>query len=324
MAGRAVLWLKLAIFFGLLVIVVPMLVGGWLMWRRPLRVDAWMSRIALGQAGLTASQLESPAGGLTVWEGGTGPAMVLLHGAGDQAGAWARTVRPLLEEYRLLIPDLPGHWKSEPREGPLGVDQVLAGVEAVVDARCADERPVLVGNSLGAWVSFLYAREHPDRVARIVAVNGGPILEPDPKVNLFPSNRDEARETMRGLLGPNTPLPPGFVLDDVMRHARTGPAARIAETVADMGPYLLDGRLGEVTVPADLVWGDGDQLLTLDYANRMLEGLPAARLSVVKGCGHLPQRECPDRFLEVLQKVMAQPSPSPRLEPGPEEAEEAE
>jgi pimeloyl-ACP methyl ester carboxylesterase len=323
MAGRAALWLKLAIFFGLLVIVLPMLVGGWLMWRRPLKVDAWMSRIALGQAGLTATEVETPAGAMTVWEGGAGPAMVLLHGAGDQAGAWARSVRPLVEQYRIVIPDLPGHWKSDPREGPLGVDQVLAGLEAVVDARCADERPVLVGNSLGAWVSFLYALEHPGRVARIVAVNGGPILEPDPKVNLFPSNRDEARETMRGLLGPNTPMPPGFVLDDVMRHARTGPAARIAETAADMGPYLLDGRLGEVTVPADLVWGDGDQLLTLEYANRMLEGLPAARLSVVKGCGHLPQRECPDRFLEVFRKVMAQPSPSPRLEPGPEEAEEA-
>jgi pimeloyl-ACP methyl ester carboxylesterase len=323
MAGRSALWLKLAIFFGLLVIVLPMLVGGWLMWRRPLKVDAWVSRIALGQAGLTASQVETPEGGLTVWEGGTGPAMVLLHGAGDQAGAWARAVRPLVEQYRLLIPDLPGHWKSAPRKGPLGVDQVLAGLEAVVDSRCEGERPVLVGNSLGAWVSFLYAREHPDRVARIVAVNGGPLLEPEPKVNLFPSNRDEARETMRGLLGPNTPMPPGFVLDDVMRHARTGPAARIAETAADMGPYLLDGRLGEVTVPVDLVWGDADQLLTLAYANRMIEGLPAVRLSVVKACGHLPQRECPDRFLEVFQNVMAQPPPLPAPEPGAEEAEEA-
>ena len=311
MAGRAALWLKLAIFFGLLVIVLPMLVGGWLMWRRPLTVDAWMSRIALGQAGLTAAHLETPAGIMTVWEGGVGPTVILLHGAGDQAGSWARAVRPLLERHRLLIPDLPGHWKSAPRDGPLGVGQVLAGLEALVDARCGGESPVLVGNSLGAWVSFLYAREHPDRVARIVAVNGGPLLEPDPGVNLFPSNRDEARETMRGLLGPNTPMPPGFVLDDVVRHARSGPAGRIAETAADMGPYLLDGRLDEVTVPVEVVWGDADRLLDLEYAGRVVEGLPAARLSVVKGCGHIPHRECPDRFLAVLLDVMSRPVPLP-------------
>ncbi len=323
MAGRAALWLKLAIFFGLLVIVVPMLVGGWLMWRRPLKVDAWMSRIALGQAGLEAVEVAAPAGALTVWEGGSGPAVVLLHGAGDQAGAWARVVRPLVEQYRLVIPDLPGHWKSAPREGQLGVDQLLSGLEAVMDARCAGERPVLVGNSLGAWVSFLYARQHPDRVARIVAVNGLSLVVPDPAVNLFPANRDEARDTMRGLLGPNTAMPPGFVLDDVVRHARSGPAARLAETAAEMGPYLLDGRLDEVTVPVDLVWGDADQLLTLEYASRVLEGLPAARLSVVKGCGHVPQRECPDRFLGVFQAVMSQPPPAPPSVPDPDEAEGA-
>jgi pimeloyl-ACP methyl ester carboxylesterase len=324
MTGRAAVWLKLAIFFGLLVIVLPMLVGGWLMWRRPLRVDAWMSRIALGQAGLAASRVETAAGELILWEGGSGPAMVLLHGAGDQAGAWARTVRPLLQEYRLLIPDLPGHWKSAPREGPLGVDQVLDGLEAVVDARCAGERPVLVGNSLGGWVSFLYAREHPDRVARVVAVNGLSLSEPDPAVNLFPESRDEARETMRGLMGPNTPMPPGFVLDDIARHARTGPAARLAQTAAEMGPYLLDGRLDEVTVPVDLVWGDADRLLDLEYAGRVVDGLPAARLSLVKGCGHVPHRECPDRFLEVFQRVMAQPPPVSPPEPEPDDAVEAE
>jgi pimeloyl-ACP methyl ester carboxylesterase len=159
-------------------------------------------------------------------------------------------------------------------------------------------------------------------VARIVAVNGFSLLNPDSAVNLFPSNRDEARETVRGMFGPNTAMPPGFVLDDIVRHARTGPAARIAETAAEMEPYLLDGRLGEVTVPVDLVWGEADQLLNLEYANRVLDGLPAARLSVVKGCGHVPQRECPDRFLEVFQEVMSQPPPSSLPEPDRVGAEE--
>ena len=149
------------------------------------------------------------------------------------------------------------------------------------------------------------------------------LLEAEPAVNLFPANRDEARETMRGLLGPNTAMPPGFVLDDVVRHARLGPAARIAQTAAEMGPYLLDGRLDEVSVPVDLVWGDADQLLTLEYAGRVLEGLPAARLSVVKGCGHVPQRECPDRFLSVFQAVMSQPPPESHPMPESENAEEA-
>jgi pimeloyl-ACP methyl ester carboxylesterase len=314
--------LKLAIFFGLAVVVVPMLVGGWMMWRRPLTVDAWVSRLALSRHGLEASEVAAPSGPMTVWEGGSGPAMVLLHGAGDQAGAWARVMGPLVERYRVVVPDLPGHWKSEPRAGPISVEQLVDGLAAVMDTRCAGEPAIVVGNSMGAWIAFLYAVDHPDRMVRLVAVNGGPMRVEHPAVNLFPANRDEARETMRGLLGPNTVLPPNFVLNDMVRWAREGPAARLASRLArpnaDLDRWLLDGRLDQVTVPVDLVWGDADELFTMDYARRLLDGLPAASLHVVKDCGHVPHRECPDRLLAALTEALAT---TPQAQPAPVEEE---
>ncbi len=155
-------------------------------------------------------------------------------------------VPPLVDDYRVVIPDLPGHWKSDPKSGPLGIDQVLAGLEAVMETTCAGEPAILVGNSMGAWISMLYAVEHPDRVERLVAINGGAIREDNPQVNLFPTTRDEAHETMKALMGPATPPVPDFVLDDVIRHARVGPAGRLAQTADAMDAFLLDGRLGEV------------------------------------------------------------------------------
>lgn len=311
MQSRTVL--KLAIGFGLAVVVVPLLAGMWLFWKRPLTVDAWMSRLALGKRGLQASGLATPAGTMTVWEGGSGPAMVLLHGAGDQAGAWARIMEPLVADYRVLAPDLPGHWKSDPRTGPISIGQLLDGLEALMDARCAGEPAILVGNSMGAWIAFLYAVEHPQRVARLVAINGGPITDEYTGVNILPRNREEARAAMKALLGPNTVLPPDFVLDDVVRQAKVGPAARLAQGLPHVGPELetivLNGRLGLVTVPVELVWGDADELFTMSYAQRLLEGLPAARLHPVKDCGHVPHRECPDRLLKALTEALAEAPP---------------
>jgi pimeloyl-ACP methyl ester carboxylesterase len=173
----------------------------WMFWKRPLTVDAWMSRLALGTRGLQASELDTPAGTMTVWVGGSGPALVLLHGAGDQAGAWARIMEPLVADYRVLAPDLPGHWKSDPRTGPISVGQLLDGLEALMDARCAGEPAIVVGNSMGAWIAFLYAVEHPQQVARLVAINGGPITDEHTGVNILPQTREEARATMKGLLG---------------------------------------------------------------------------------------------------------------------------
>ncbi len=304
--GKTVLKILLAIGI-LLVIAIVISVG--MVWKRPLKVDAMFSRIALSKLGFEKSTVPSPDGRMTVWVGGKGPCMVLLHGAGDQAGAWARMVPPLLEDYQVVIPDLPGHWKSDPRTGPLGVDQVLAGVEVVMDSLCAGSDTILVGNSLGAWVAMLYAHDYPDRVTRVVAVNGGAIREENPAVNLFPQTRDQARETMKGLMGPATLPLPDFVLDDVIRHARVGPAGRLAQTADRMDEFLLDGRLDEIVVPVELVWGDADQLLTLEYAQRLLDGLPRARLHPVHGCGHVPQRECPDKTAEALQEVLALPPP---------------
>ncbi len=277
----------------------------WMIWKRPLTVDARMSRMALKINGLTERSLETGAGSMTVWEGGSGPTLVLLHGAGDQAGAWARTIGSLVTEHRIVIPDMPGHWKSDPRSGPIHMTQLLDGLVRVMDATCADEPVVIVGNSMGAWLGFLYAREHPDRVARLVAVNGGPLFNPDSQVNIFPTTREEARETMKGLMGPASPPIPGYVLDDVVRRTAGGPAARFASTAAEMGVFLLDGRLHEVVVPVELIWGDADQLMTMDYAERMMDGLPSARLHPIKGCGHVPQRECPLRFLEALDGALA-------------------
>ena len=284
----------------------------WMIWKRPLTVDARMSRMALKINGLTERSLETGAGSMTVWVGGTGPTLVLLHGAGDQAGAWARTVGSLVTEHRVVIPDMPGHWKSDPRSGPIHMTQLLDGLVRVMDAYSADEPAVMIGNSMGAWLGFLYAREHPDRVARLVAVNGGPVFNPNTQVNIFPTTREEARETMKGLMGPASPPIPDYVLDDIIRRTAGGPAARFASTAAEMGVFLLDGRLHEVTVPVELIWGDADQLMTLDYAQRVLDGLPRARLHTLDGCGHVPQRECPLQFLEALEGALAMDPPEPR------------
>jgi len=310
-------FLKILLAFGILVIIC-IIASVWMVWKRPLKVDAHFSRMALGNLGFDKTSIATPEGRMTVWEAGSGPCMVLLHGAGDQAGTWARMVPPFAEDYRVVIPDLPGHWKSDPRSGPLGIDQVLAGVEAVMDGVCGGEQAILVGNSMGAWAAMLYAHGQPDRVERLVAINGGAIREDNPAVNLYPQNREEAAETMKALMGPATLPLPGFVLDDVIRWSRVGPAGRLAGRLADAGDeidaYLLDGRLHEVVVPVELVWGDADGLFTLDYAQRLLDGLPRARLNPVHGCGHVPHRECPDKVIEVLQSALAMPPPEPVVE----------
>ena len=282
------------------------------LWRFPLSVYALMNNRALAGAGLAQAAVPCSIGPQNVWTGGAGPTLVLLHGAGDSAGTWSSVVKTFTPRYRVVIPDLAGHGGSAPAEGPISVGQVLEGLEAVMQQGPQDPA-IIVGNSLGAWAAMLYAREHPDRVARLVLVNGGALVGDRPDLSLMPKSREEAAALMTQLRDPGAEPIPGFVLDNVVREAQTGPIARLVQTAGEMGQYVLEGRLHEVTAPADLLWGESDRLFSIAYARRMLAQLPAARLTTIPACGHVPQQECPARFGAALSDVLTMPPPLPAL-----------
>ncbi len=292
---------------GVLAVLVILALGAAVAWflRHPLAVDAWRTRRALAAAGLEKTAVEAPSGRLTLWHGGSGPVLLLLHGAGDQAGAWARVAPALLQHHRLLIPDLPGHGESEPRQGPLQVGTLLSGVLAVLDGQKGEGGVTITGNSLGAWLACLAGRERPGLVRRLVLVNGGPLRGSYAGPALQPGDRAEARRLMETLMGSQGRLVPWFVLDDVVRQARTGPIARLAATAEEMpGWVMTEAELGSLPVPVDLVWGAEDGLFTLDYAGRIQAACPGSRLRAIPGCGHVPQRQCPRAFLEALEEVL--------------------
>jgi abhydrolase domain-containing protein 6 len=290
--------------------------GLWYVWQRPLSVYAIMNNRALASAGFTRTTVPASLGPQAVWKGGDGPTLVLLHGAGDSAGTWSSIVGKLTPHYRVVIPDLAGHGKSAPSEGPLSVGQVLAGLEAVMKDGPQDPA-IIVGNSLGAWVALLYARQHPDRVARLVLVNGGALVGDRPDLSLTPKTREEAAALITQLRDASAEPVPGFVLDNVVREAQTGPLARLAQTAGEMGQYVLDGKLAEIKVPVDLLWGESDKLFSIAYARRMMVQLPASRLTTIPACGHVPQQECPSRFGSALSDVLTMPPPRPAMREAP-------
>ena len=286
------------------------LAAGWLFLKRPLELFAWGTRRALLRAGLRKIVVEAPAGPQTVFVGGKGPVLVLLHGAGDQAGSWAQVAPSLAKRYRLVIPDLAGHGDSAPQTGPIETSAVFGALEAVVKATAGESRVRVVGNSMGAWMAMVLAARHPEWVELVVAVNGGALLGPAPRVNLLPRTREEARVSMAQLRDPASPAIPGHVLDDLVRGIATGPLARLAAAAAGMGAWLLgEEQLRAMKVPVRLVWGVSDELMTLDYARRMAELLPDARLIPVERCGHIPQQEAPKRFEAALGQALGEVPP---------------
>ena len=293
----------------LLVVVIVLLVvvvvaGALTVYLRPIAVISAVRRRDLVKSGFVKGAIESPAGPQRVFVGGSGPALLFLHGAGDDAGTWKEVAPKFTGKYHVVLVDLAGHGESAPASGPLKFDAMLAGLDAVVAKQ--GEPVILVGNSLGAWVAMLYAREHPERVARVVAVDGGPLKGDRVDLAKLPENREDARKIWDAIQDPGSPKMPNFILDDVVRQSHQGAIGRMDRT--DMEQHLAsEESLHNFPVPVDVIWGKEDRLVPVEYASRMVDALrlPHVTTSMVARCGHIPQQECPMKFAQELQGALA-------------------
>lgn len=281
-------------------------------WRAPVEATALTGRVALRWAGLARAAVDTARGPIVYFRGGTGPVLIFLHGANDQAGTWARVAPAFVSRHHVVVADLAGHGDSAPASGTLTLADLVDGVRAVVAAERGPGRVVLIGNSLGAFLALVHASRHPDEVAAVVAVNGAIMRGGNAEAArlLLPRTREEARTVMDLLTSPRSPRVPAFVLDDLVRRAPTSPLARLlAEPPETVEAWLLDDRLSEIATPVTLVWGADDRLIPLEYAEQARARLRQARLEVIPDCGHVPQRECAPALVAVLQRVLPSLAP---------------
>lgn len=254
------------------------------------------ARQALEAAGLRPGTIQGPRGAIRYYEGGEGKTVVLVHGSGSHAGDWHGVVPALRRHYRVLVFDLPGHGESGPAEGPLPVSDLAASLGALLDARGADRPVTLVGNSLGGWVSLLYASGHPGRVERVIGISSSGIYAPL-QVPLAPKDREQARLLVAAIRGRYMEAASDAELDAVVQRVSTGPGARLVAGLK--AEDFLETRAAAIKAPVELIWGEEDGVLPPAYGQKLASLLPNARLHPLPRCGHMPQLHCP-RTLEIL------------------------
>ena len=118
------------------------------------------------------------------WGDPAAPKVFLLHGFLDVSATWQPVAEGLLPKFQVLCPDFRGFGHTEwPQDGYWFQDYV-GDVDAIVDHYSASEPVLLVGHSMGAQVASLYAGLRPDRVKKLVCLDG--LFLPDMESKLAP------------------------------------------------------------------------------------------------------------------------------------------
>jgi pimeloyl-ACP methyl ester carboxylesterase len=127
---------------------------------------------AQGQFPAEIRTQEIAANGATIHVrvGGTGPAVVLLHGYGETGDMWAPLAEDLVRDHTVVVPDLRGLGLSSKPDAGFDKKTQAGDVAGVLDALKID-RADLVTHDIGNMVGYAFAVQHPERVRRFVLID---------------------------------------------------------------------------------------------------------------------------------------------------------
>ena len=236
--------------------------------------------------------------------------MLLLHGYGDSWRSFERVLPRLPVWIRAIAFTQRGHGDaSKPATGHR-VEDMARDASALLDD-LAIARAVLVASSSATFTAQRIAAREPERVAGLVLV-GAPWSVRELAV---------ARELLDALSGIGDPVDPDFVarfvretaspevpeefLEAMTRESAKLPARAWRETLQgliDEEPAAATTRIG---VPALIIWGDADRVVTRADQQRLLAALPRSRLVVYEGVGHVVHWEQPARVAEDVATFVA-------------------
>ena len=260
---------------------------------------------------------------------GSGDPVLLLHGLGASLEQWEWTQPGLSKNHQVVALDLPGFGLSQspPRE-----QFDLDGVVSLLDGFIYEmgwQFATVIGNSMGGLLALSMALNLGGRVSRLVLAGSAGLgrevgrllrLARIPwlgELLLLPMGlHPVAGYSLRRLFSDPSRLPPSLV-DVTCRHYRRRPvrdnllnAARIGVSLqGQVDAINFRGQLDKIDVPTLLIWGSEDGVIPLEHGKVAHKLIAGSNLTIIDDCGHVPQLEHPDRFVEEVERFLARSSP---------------
>jgi pimeloyl-ACP methyl ester carboxylesterase len=228
------------------------------------------------------------------------PAVLAVHGITATSFAWLSCAAALADDVCLVAVDLRGRGESGSLPGPFGLDAHVEDLVAVLDA-LALPCPVVLGHSMGAYIAARLGARHPDRVSRLVLVDGGLTVPGSADVDPEPF--------MRAFLGPALArLEMTFEsIDAYVQWWRAHPAISGSdidpEVLRRYAEHDLSGAAPALrsSVNPEVLRPDGGDVLRSDDAHRLAR--PAVLLCAPRGMVNDPN---PMQPLELVRAWAAE------------------
>lgn len=240
-------------------------------------------------------------------QAGEGPPLLYLHSAAGES-EWTVWHSRMAERHRVLFPMHPGFAFSGGLESIQDIYDLAWHYIDMIEA-LAPQGASIVGFSLGGWIAAELAILRPQLVHRLMLVASAGIRLPEVAMpDLFDDDTDFLREVLfadpAGELARNF-FPKSQQDERMLFWIRAREAtARVAWNPLFHNPKLRS-HLHRIKSPTFLLWGERDRVFPTEIAHCFKQAIPASRLEVLQGCGHMLPLERPEEFARFTSEFLA-------------------
>ncbi|WFE22953.1 alpha/beta hydrolase [Solwaraspora sp. WMMD937] len=238
---------------------------------------------------------------------GTGPGLVLVHGAGATGDStYGRLISGLAAGHGVVAPDY-----SKLTTGATVDIDALADWHVEAALRAGHERFAMAGHSLGSMIATRAAVRHPDRVTALVLTSAFARAPASTRLKL---------RVWRGLLDGGRGLLARYLMSlmlsdrylDAMSEDQIDGFAELVALTTGAGSaeqielaLRLDVRadLARISVPTLVIATSDDHLVPAAVSGELIDHLSAA-VSATLPCGHLPALECPQEWQRLIEDFL--------------------
>lgn len=246
------------------------------------------------------------------------PTMILIHGYTASTYVW-KTVAPMLAEkdFHVVAVDLLGFGYSDK---PAWFEYTIAAQARMVERlmnRLGIGRATIIGSSYGGAVASTLALDYPERVEKLILVgavcNDEVLDNPLLKIAAIPllgelltpfvlDSKLLSKTRMKETLAPDAHhLIDAERVESVMRPLKARDAHHsVLASARNWDANRIQADVHLINQPTLLIWGENDSVIPLHNGECLYDAMLNSRLVVLKDCGHLPQEEKPERFVELV------------------------
>lgn len=265
-------------------------------------------------ANLTIKSVDIPDFKIVYAEGGTGDTIIMVHGFGGSKDNWLKIAKYFTPNYRVIIPDLPGHGESsKPQNANYNhMSQVERLNLFAKELKLTKFH--LVGNSMGGNIAGNYAADYPEMVNTLALFESSGV-NPPIKSELFmllekgknPLVVEEVNdyEKFLAFVFVKPPQSPAVINQYLEQQAiEYAPLKKKIGNDIWADFFILGEKLNKITAPTLIVWGDSDRVFHKSSVPIFEKNIKNSKSVIIKECGHLPMMEKPEETAKIYQDFL--------------------